>query len=261
MRMKEDHMRNGQLKAGYNLQLGVEGEYIVGVSLSSDCADEWALLPLLERMDAGTKRRHRDITLDAGYESEENYKRLAEREQIAYIKPQNYEKSKTRKYRNNAFLRDNMPYDPAADTYACPAGHAFLPQYETTRKSKSGFEVALTVYECFGCEGCPQKELCTRAKGNRKLYVSKDFLVLRQASLERIRSEKGKLLRLNRSIQAEGAFGVLKQDYGFRRFLRRGEGLVFTEVLLYAMAYNLGKLHAKMVRQQIGYTLHLLSSA
>ncbi|HBI6984714.1 TPA: hypothetical protein K8N09_002740, partial [Clostridium perfringens] len=26
------------------------------------------------------------------------------------------------------------------------------------------------------------------------------------------------LLRKNRSIQVEGAFGVIKQDYGFRRF-------------------------------------------
>jgi hypothetical protein len=44
---------------------------------------------------------------------------------------------------------------------------------------------------------------------------------------------------VNRSIQAEGAFGVLKQDYGFRRFLRREHENVFTEVLFYAIAYNI----------------------
>ncbi len=261
MRMKEDHMKNGQLKPGYNLQLGVEGEYIVGAHICPERSDELALLGLLERMEAGCGMRHRDIVADAGYESEENYKKLESRNQAAYIKPQNYECSKTRKYRNNAYLRDNMPYDADKDTYTCPAGNTFAHIYDTRRKSKSGFEATVSVYECFGCGGCPQKTLCTRAKGNRQLQVSKDFLALRQASLDRISSDWGKTLRLNRSIQVEGAFGVLKQDYGFRRFLRRGEANVFTEILLYAIAYNVNKLHNKMRQNKFGCTLHLLSSA
>jgi transposase len=261
MRMKEDHMRNGQLKPGYNLQLGVEGEYIVGAHICAERSDELALLRLLERMDAGMGKRHTAVIADAGYESEENYKRLKERKQIAYIKPQNYERSKAKKYRNNAYLRDNMPYDSDTDVYLCPAGKAFTRIYETTRKSKSGYESAITVYECLACTGCSQKTLCTRAKGNRRMQVSKEFLALRRASLERITTEYGKTLRVNRSIQAEGAFGVLKQDYGFRRFLRRGHENVFTEVLLYAIAYNINKLHNKMRRNQSGCTIHLLSSA
>lgn len=261
MRMKEDHMKNGQLKPGYNVQLGVEGEYIVGAHICSERSDELALLGLLERMEAGCGMKHRDIVADAGYESEENYKKLEAREQVAYIKPQNYERSKTRKYRNNAYLRDNMPYDADTDTYTCPAGKTFERIYDTRKKSKSGFETTATVYECFGCDGCPQKALCTRAQGNRRLQVSKDFLALRQASLERISSDWGKTLRMNRSIQVEGAFGVLKQDYGFRRFLRRGEANVFTEILLYAIAYNVNKLHNKIQQSKRGCTLHLFSSA
>lgn len=261
MRMKEDHMKNGQLKPGYNLQLGVEGEYIVGVSISAERSDELALLGLLERMDIALGRRHKAVTADAGYESEENYKILEERKQDAYIKPQNYERSKTRRYRNNAYLRDNMPYDPEADTYTCPAGNTFTRQYEKKTKSKSGYEAAVTVYECSGCGECPQKAFCTRAKGNRQLQVSKDFLALRQASLGRITSDFGKTLRLNRSIQVEGAFGVLKQDYGFRRFLRRGESNVLTEVFLYAMAYNVNKLHNKRNQNRRGCTIYLLDSA
>jgi transposase len=254
-------MMNGQLKPGYNLQIGVEGEYIVGVSICSERSDELALRGLLERMDAGLGKRHETATLDAGYESEENYKLLEQRGQTAYIKPQNYERSKTRKYRNNAYLRENMPYDPITDTYICPAGNTFQFVYKTSRKSKSGFEAALTVYECSGCVQCPQKSLCSRAKGNRKLYVSKDFIALREASRERITSDLGKTLRLNRSIQTEGAFGVLKEDYGFRRFLRRGEENVLTEVLLYAMAFDINKPHHKTMRNLRGCTMHMLSSA
>ena len=65
------------------------------------------------------------------------------------------------------------------------------------------------------------KSECTKAKNNRTLHVSKDFVELRKAALELITSDKGKELRINRSIQVEDAFGVLKQDYGFRRLLRR----------------------------------------
>lgn len=261
MRMKEDHMKNGQLKPGYNLQLGIEGEYILGAHICPERSDELALTGLLDRMETGYGRRHERVIADAGYESEENYTKLQERGQRAYIKPQNYEKSKTRKYRNDEYRRENMPYDAQADTYTCPAGNIFKPLYDTSRKSASGFISTVTVYECFGCEGCERKALCTRAKGNRRIQVSKAFLSLRQQSLERISTDEGKTLRMNRSIQSEGAFGVLKEDYGFRRFLRRGEAHVFTEILMHAFAYNVMKLHNKRTRNLHGCTMHTLDSA
>lgn len=114
-----------------------------------------------------------------------------------------------------------MGYDPDLDEYTCQAGKNLRLVYVGKRKSKSGFESEITYYECESCEGCPHKKSCTRSKGNRKLQVSKKFIEQRKQSLERITSEKGILLRMNRSIQAEGAFGVMKQDYGFRQFLLR----------------------------------------
>jgi len=262
MRMKDDHMMNGQLKPGYNLQLGVSGEYITGVDISSERSDIQTLIPMLDRMEKGMGgKRFEAVTADAGYESEENYKILKERNQAAYIKPKNYERSKTRKYKTNAYLRENMPYDLVSDTYTCPAGNLFTFQYTTKRKSTSGFESTITVYECKHCTGCPHKKQCTRAKGNRKISVSKDFNTLRQEAFLRITSEKGKLLRLNRSIQSEGAFGILKQDYGFKRFARRGEAGVFTETILYAFAFNINKFHSKIKRKLQGVIMHTLKSA
>ncbi len=61
-----------------------------------------------------------------------------------------------------------------------------------------------------------------------------------------MRSEKGILYRMNRSIQVEGAVGVLKNDYEFQRFLLRGKTKVKLEILLLCMGYNLNKLHAKI---------------
>ena len=255
MRMKDDHMRNAQLKPGYNVQLGVEGEYIVGVDVSSERSDQLTMIPLLERMEQHLGHRHEDVTLDAGYESEENYTWFKKRGQTCYIKPQNYERSKTRKFKNDMNLRDNMPYDAEKDEYTCQNGKKLRAVYTGKRVSKSGFESEVTYYECESCEGCPYKKSCTRAKGNRKIQISKEFLRQRRESLERITSPTGILLRMNRSIQAEGAFGVIKQDYGFRQFLLRGNKKVRTEILLVAIAYNINKLHNKIQKNRTGQQL------
>lgn len=73
MRMKEDHMRNAQLKPGYNVQLGVEGEYITGTLVSSERNDQQTMIPLMENMRRQLGREYKDVTLDAGYDSEENH--------------------------------------------------------------------------------------------------------------------------------------------------------------------------------------------
>ena len=255
MHMKDDHMRNAQLKPGYNVQLGVEGEYIVGVDVSSERSDQLTLIPLLERMEDHLGVRYEDVTLDAGYESEENYTWFEKRGQTSYIKPQNYERSKTRKFKNDMNLRENMPYDAEKDEYTCRNGKKIRAVYNGKRVSKSGFKSEVTYYECESCEGCPYKKSCTRAKGNRTMRISKEFLRQRSESLERITSPTGILLRMNRSIQAEGAFGVIKQDYGFKQFLLRGNKKVRTEILIVAMAYNINKLHNKIQKNRTGQQL------
>ena len=251
MRMKEDHMQNGQLKPAYNVQIGVEGEYIVGVDITSDRNDAGSLLPLLARMNEQGGLVHEQIVADAGYESEENYTQLEQRGQEAYIKPQNYEKSKQRSFRQNAFLRENMPYDAQEDCYTCPAGKKLRHEYDKVRRSKTDYEQNVSIYLSEGCAGCSVKAMCTKAKENRRIEVSKTFLRQRSEALERITSEKGILLRINRSIQAEGAIGVLKEDWGFRRFLRRGNPNVMTELLLRAFAYDVNKLHNKRSQQRL----------
>lgn len=89
------------------------------------------------------------------------------------------------------------------------------PLFKKKQKSKSGYESEVIVYECEDCIGCPYKERYTKAKGNKRLYISKSFLVKRQESYKNILSEKGIQYRMNCSIQVEGAFGVLKRSYLF----------------------------------------------
>ncbi|MCE5227815.1 MAG: transposase [Porphyromonadaceae bacterium] len=126
---------------------------------------------------------------------------------------------------------------------------------KATWQQQSGFESEITYYECEDCGMFPYKKKCTRSKGNRKLQVSKKFIEQRQQSLERITSAKGIMLRMNRSIQSEGAFGVIKQDCSFRQFLLRGNKKVLAEILMVVMGYNINKLNNKIQQNRTGRQL------
>ena len=93
------------------------------------------------------------------------------------------------------------------------------------------------------------------------MEVSKTFVAQRQKTLENITTETGTKLRVNRSIQSEGAFGVLKEDRQFDRFLTRGKQNVRTELLLLCFGYNVNKLHAKIQNERCGKDLHELKAA
>ena len=260
MRMKEDAMLNGQLKPAYNLQHGVDSEYITWLDISSRPTDTRTLIPFLKDMELYLPFKYQEIVADAGYESEENYLFLEENGQLAYIKPQNYEISKTRKYRQDIGRMENMKYDEKADCYYCKNGQVLTVQYEKREKTASGYRRTVTVYRSNGCSGCPFKTDCI--KGNncktpmedrqKVLYVSKKMKEKRQETLERITSVYGTQLRMNRSIQAEGSFANIKEDMEFRRYLYRGNANVTAQSILLAIGYNINKLHHKIQAGRTG---------
>ena len=269
MRMKEDAMGNGQLKPAYNLQHGVDSEYITWLTIGPQPTDTTTLIPFLKDAEKHLKFKYKNITADAGYESEENYLFLEGNGQISYIKPANYEISKTRKYRNDIGKIENMEYDAEADIYTYRNNKKLTVDQIRHPKSKTGYVSEKTIYKCENCDGCPYKKECI--KGNncktpleertKKLQVSKTFLKYREADLERILSDDGILFRTNRSIQAEGSFGDIKQDMQFRRYLSKGTSNVLAESTLLAMARNINKLHNKIQKGRTGTHLFPLKSA
>lgn len=256
MRMKEDHMLNGQLKPGYNVQIGVEGEYIVGLSLFPNPTDVNTLIPFLERLKSKARVTFRNIIADAGYESEENYVYLKENQQTSYIKPQNYEKSKKRAYKKDKFRVEHLEYNKEKNIYVCPNGCELKYIYTSKTKSCNGYEIEKDVYRNESCSGCPYRNQCHKSKNDyRTIKVSHRFLEERQNSLNNISTEQGILLRMNRSIQVEGAFGVLKEDYGFRRFLTRGKQKTETQFFLLSFSFNVQKYFNKMRKERLKTTL------
>ena len=260
MRMKEDPMGKGQPKAAYNIQHGIDSEYIVWLTTSSQPTDTNTLIPFLEEMKEHLGFKYKKIIADAGYESEENYSYLEKNGQIPFIKPVNYEISKTRKYRGDIGRIESMEYNEAADSYTCRNGKQLSVSQVKKETTKTGYERETTVYTCQECDGCPYKKECIKGNHSKKpleerskvLYVSKKLNQYRKEDLERIVSEEGCELRMNRSIQAEGSFGELKQDSGFRRFLCRGMRNVKAEAVLLALAHNINKLHHKIQGERTG---------
>lgn len=262
MHMKEDYMQNGQLKPGYNVNVATCSGFIIGSYISADRSDMRTLIPFMEQLRERYRGMNIDsVVVDSGYESEENYCWFeAHPETELYVKPCNHEQRKQKKYRTDISRRENMPYDAEGDTYTCAKGRLLKRTREKKSHTPTGLEIVTTVYECNDCTDCPLKEKCIRACGSKKpleerhkvIYVSKRFAMQREAMEEKISTPKGRLLRVNRSIQAEGNFAYVKQDLGFRRFLLRGRVKVAAEWLLFSLALNILRLHNKIQNGRLG---------
>lgn len=266
MRMKEDAMMNGQLKPAYNLQHGVDSEYITWIDISAKPTDTGTLIPFLKDMEKHLSFRYQEIVADAGYESEENYLFLEKNGQSSFIKPMNYEISKTQNYKKDIGKMENMEYDPEKDSYRCQNRKMLTVQYQRKQKTATGYLRTVTVYQCHECKGCPFKEKCIKGnncktpmeKREKRLYVSKVMKQKREENVKRIISEYGNQLRMNRSIQAEGSFANVKEDMNFRRYLYRGKENVTAQSVILAIGYNINKLHHKIQNGRTGQHLFAL---
>lgn len=262
LHMKDDHMRNAQLKPGYNMQIAVEGGYVIACQAFPDANDLRTLIPFLDSIYEIYGKRIANVVCDAGYESEENYSYLKEHEQIAHIKPAMYDKWTKRSFKKDISKIENMEYDKEGNFYICSQGNKLeFKGMTTVKRRKSNYESEVSTYECAGCMDCPVKSKCTKAKGNRKIQVSHKFLELRAESHKNITSEKGIELRVNRSIQAEGAFGAMKEDMDFRRFLTRGKENITVEYQLLCLGFNINKLHNKILSNKCGQLLYKVPQA
>ncbi len=253
MRMKEDAMRNGQLKPAYNVQIAVNSEYITGVGIYSNRTDVGTLRPFLHKLEKEHQKRYEEVVADAGYESEDNYLYLEANGQMSFIKPTNYEAQKTKKFKAQIGRIENMHYDKEEDCFTCAEGRK-LPCRKVSAEVKDGIPVTRAWYRCESCGNCPQREKCCKKQdihAPKEVILKETFWERRQQSLENITSERGIQLRINRSIQVEGAFGLLKNDFGFRRFLTTGKQNVYTEMLFLAFGFNLKKRWMKQQKSRL----------
>ena len=157
MHMKEDHMRNGQLKPGYNVNVATANGFIIGYYISADRSDVQTLIPFMKKLREAYPKHHPGrVVVDSGYESEDNYCWFEELEDCELYR-------KKRKYRTDISRRENMAYDPDSDTYTCAAGKPIRYDHDKHSKSAGGLNITTSVYVCDHCKGCPLKEKCIRS--------------------------------------------------------------------------------------------------
>jgi Transposase DDE domain. len=242
MGMKEDPMRNHQLKAAYNVQMGTEGQFIVGYSIHQSCTDTGLLIPHLEQVKKELGRLPEVVVADAGYGSEENYAWLEAHQIPAYVKYTTFHKEKTRAYRNDPFRKENIDYDAQHDVFLCPCGDELHFEREEHTATKTGYVQTVRLYRASHCPSCPFKRYCTTAQGCRSIQVNERLALYREQARSMLDSPKGVALRKLRSVEVESGWGQIKHDRSFRRFLTRGLEKVRSEWGLIAMAHNVMKL-------------------
>lgn len=242
MRMKEDHMKNGQLKPGYNVQMGTENQFIVGYSVHQRPGDTTTFIPHMEEVLPTLPKQPYNVVTDAGYGSEENYE-FVKREDIGnYLKYNNFRIEETRKIKKDLFRQDNLKYDPGKDVFNCPGGKELKFSFESTKISDNGHVSQLRNYECENCEGCPLRDKCHKRSGNRKIQVNFRLKELRAEAKKNLESKKGVELRKLRGVEVESGFGDIKWNAGFKRFMLRGKAKVSLEWGLVSLGHNFRKL-------------------
>ncbi|WP_216831869.1 IS1182 family transposase [Alkalihalobacterium elongatum] len=244
MRMKDDYMKNGQLKAGYNVQIATEGQYTLAFDVFSNPTDTRTLIPFLDKIEEGFFKLPPYIVADAGYGSEQNYIDVIEhRERTPLITYNMYRKEKKKKYKNNAFHSTNWDYNEETDFYTCPNGKNLVFRYLSNRKDKDGFTRTFKVYECEDCSGCPFRSQCTKAKEghHRKIQYNEKWEQQKEYVRQQLSEEKTGEIYGKRKTDVEPVFGFLKANLHFTRLSVRGKEKVKNELGFAFLAVNLRK--------------------
>jgi len=245
MRMKDDHMMNGQLKPAYNPQISTENQFITHVSIHQKPNDTTTLESHLEGFEQAYEKQSKEVVADAGYGSEENYEMLENKEITAYVKYNYFHKEQKKKMKNDPFLVQNLFYNKEQDFYVCTMGQKMENVGKGKRLSGNGYESQIFYYQAKRCDGCPLRGRCHQSKTNRRIEVNHRLNELKAKANELLTSEKGLEHRSKRPIEVEAVFGQLKSNNKFHRFTFTGLEMVEMEFLLMAIGHNFRKMMAK----------------
>jgi transposase len=241
MRMKEDHMLNGQLKPAYNWQISTSDQFILNYSIHQNPTDTLTLKPHLEHFKTLYNTYPDTICADAGYGSEENYEYLEEKNIENYVKYNYFHKEQSKKWKNDPFKPQNLFYNPEQDKMYCPIGQPMDRIGERKSKTSSGYPQSYARYQARNCEGCPLRGSCHKAKGNRIVEINHNLNRHKQVVRQNLNSEQGLKHRAKRPCDVEATFGAIKHNKRFRRFMLKGLDKVEIEAGLLAIAHNMAK--------------------
>lgn len=242
MRMKEDHMKNGQLKPGYNVQISSSNQFIVNYTLHHNPTDTTTLAAHLAQHRQSFGKVPKTIVADAGYGSEENYTLLEREKTTAFVKYGMFDKEQNASHNSkHPFSSDKLFHDPDRDCYICPMGQSMHYIGDSKKKTSTGFEQTYRRYQAKNCHTCPLNGVCHKSAGNRIIEINVNLNRLKQQAHTLLNSEEGLIHRKKRCVDVEPVFGNIKSNHGFKRFMLRGKEKVTIEWGLLAIAQNIRK--------------------
>lgn len=242
MRTKDDHMKNGQLKACYNLQIATENQYTLAYKLYQTPGDTRTLLPFLNSMSKKILAPLKNIVADAGYGSEENYTQIIDTfEKIPLIPYGTMEKEMKKKFKNDKTNRANWAYNEQYDYYTDHNDVVYSFKTLATRKNTSGYERDVRVYEADTWQKTQRLiELSKTPKGRqRRIEVNLTWEYYKEY-IKRELLKKQDIYR-KRKIEVESVFGHLKANLGMLKFTVRGKRHASNQVGLALFALNMKK--------------------
>lgn len=242
MRMKEDHMKNGQLKPAYNIQISTENQFVTNFSMHQRPGDTATLISHLEQFKAAHNKQSSVVVADSGYGSEQNYE-YADNEHIrAFIKYNYFHKEQKRSYKNNPFLATNLFYNQADNYIVCPMGQHMDFKGINNRESELGYKYQVSIYQAQNCNGCPVRSQCHNSEYNRKIELNHRLIKYRKQARERLMSKEGLYHRSKRPIEPEAVFGHIKFNNRFNRLTLKGLHKTEVEFGLIVLSHNLRKI-------------------
>ena len=245
MHMKEDAMRNGQTKPGYNLQIATENQFITDFALYANRTDTLTLPSFLESFKSRYHRYAKTVVADSGYGSEENYLFMDVHDMEAYVKYNCFHKEQRPRYTPDPFSPASLYYNKEQDFYVCPMGQHMKRIGMKRSLTSNGFVTYSVRYQAERCDGCSLRGSCFKAKGNRIIEVNHQLQHYKQKARELLTSEEGIKHRGRRCIEPEAVFGQTKYNKAYKRFRHFGKDKVNMDFAFFAIAFNIGKMCKK----------------
>lgn len=241
MRMKDDHMMNGQLKPAYNVQIATVNQFITHYDFFSNPTDTLTFIPFMEGYKTRYGKMPDQAVGDSGYGSEENYEFMQEHLITPFVKFNYFHKEQKRSFNQNAFDSQNLFYNAKDDYFVCPMGQHMQKMGTSVRKTQSGYISQLSIYQSQNCIACPLKSLCHQAVGNRQLEVNHNLNSHKQKVRELLTSQEGLKHRSRRPIEPEAVFGQMKYNKQYNRLRHFSKEKAMMDFAIFALAFNILK--------------------
>lgn len=238
MCLKSDYYSGlgSNMHAANSAQILVSYGFVVSYLISQDRSDLHALQPTINIFHSMYGHYPKKLGADSGYGSLSNYEFCEEHNIQAFVKYQSW----------NGELSGRNPalYEYLEDgTILCLGNRKGFEVYIPNRHPKKNGAVFFLVKDCSGCEFMPYcRRFMKEKEGSEKVFeVQPRFMQLKQKARDLLLTPEGIEMRVNRSCQVEGVFGIIKQDMAYTRFRRTSIERVSTEFALTCLGSNLRK--------------------